>query len=351
MPPSLRTLLTGFALGLAGAGVVPAAAQQTRPEQTGGAETSSHADVMQFLDSLARQTVSLRLGRLGESPQGRPIPYVVAARPMVDGPGDAHRSGKPILYIQGNIHAGEVEGKEAAQMLLRDLTVGPLRSLLDSVILLVVPLYNTDGNEQLGPGEQNRRGQNGPAVVGRGTNGQGLNLNRDYVKLEAPETRAASALLQQWEPDIFIDLHTTNGSYHGYALTWSPGLNPNSPPANDYVRDHFLPTVQQRLRKRHKLETFPYGNFRNQEPDSLKLGWETYDPFPRYGTNLMGMKGRLAILSEGYSNDPFPRRIEATYLFLREILSLAAEERAAVKRVVAASAAWRPDSVTIQSVL
>ncbi|MDH5284792.1 MAG: M14 family zinc carboxypeptidase, partial [Gemmatimonadota bacterium] len=115
MPPSLRTLLTGFALGLAGAGVVPAAAQQTRPEQTGGAETSSHADVMQFLDSLARQTVSLRLGRLGESPQGRPIPYVVAARPMVDGPGDAHRSGKPILYIQGNIHAGEVEGKEAAQ--------------------------------------------------------------------------------------------------------------------------------------------------------------------------------------------------------------------------------------------
>ncbi|MDH5283652.1 MAG: hypothetical protein OEW80_07190, partial [Gemmatimonadota bacterium] len=158
-------------------------------------------------------------------------------------------------------------------------------------------------------------------------------------------------LLQQWEPDIFIDLHTTNGSYHGYALTWSPGLNPNSPPANDYVRDHFLPTVQQRLRKRHKLETFPYGNFRNQEPDSLKLGWETYDPFPRYGTNLMGMKGRLAILSEGYSNDPFPRRIEATYLFLREILSLAAEERAAVKRVVAASAAWRPDSVTIQSVL
>jgi hypothetical protein len=109
--------------------------------------------------------------------------------------------------------------------------------------------------------------------------------------------------------------------------------------------------VQQRLRRRHRLETFPYGNFRNQEPDSLTQGWETYDPLPRYGTNALGMTGRMAILSEAYSNDPFSRRIEATYLFVREILSLAAEERVAVKRVVAASAGWRPDSVTIQSVL
>jgi hypothetical protein len=179
--------------------------------------------------------------------------------------------------------------------------------------------------------------------------GQGLNLNRDYVKLEAPETRASYALLNAWEPDVFIDLHTTNGSYHGYALTWSPGLNPNSSPANDYSRDHFLPTVRERLKKRDKLETFPYGNFRNQEPDSLVLGWETYDARPRFGTNAMGLRGRIAILSEGYSNNPFPERIRATYLFLRTILSLAAEERSAVKRVVAASAAWRPDSIVIRS--
>jgi hypothetical protein len=351
MPSRLRRPFIGLVLGLASLGVTRAPAQQTRPERTGGRETSTYVEVGEFVDSLVRQGADIRLGVMGESPQGRPLRYVIAARPMVDGPGDAHRSGKPVIYIQGNIHAGEVEGKEAAQMLLRDLTVGPLRSLLDSVILLVVPVYNADGNEQFGPGDQNRRGQNGPAIVGRRPNGQGLDLNRDYVKLEAPETRAAYALLDRWAPDLFIDLHTTNGSYHGYALTWSPGLNPNSPPANDYVRDHFLPTVRQRLRKRHKLETFPYGNFRNQEPDSLTQGWETYDPLPRYGTNALGMTGRMAILSEAYSNDPFSRRIEATYLFVREILSLAAEERVAVKRVVAASAGWRPDSVTIQSVL
>jgi hypothetical protein len=325
-------------------------AQQTRPERTAGAETSTHADVVAFVDSLATRTTAIRIGTLGTSSEGRTLPYVIAARPMIDSPGDAERSGKPIIYIQGNIHSGEVEGKEAAQAILRDLTVGPLQSLLDSVIVLMVPIYNADGNERFGPGEKNRPGQNGPAIVGSGGNGQGLNLNRDYVKLEAPETRASYALLNLWEPDLFIDLHTTNGSYHGYALTWSPGLNPNSSPANDYARDHFLPTVRERLRKREHLETFPYGNFRNQDPDSLGLGWETYDARPRFGTNAMGLRGRIAILSEAYSNDPFPTRIRSTYLFLRTILSLAAEEHSTVKRVVAASAAWRPDSIAIRSV-
>ncbi len=324
-------------------------AQQTRAERSNNGETSSYADVLQFLDSLTRAGAGIRIGTLGQSPEGKRIPWVIAARPMVDTPADAVSSGKPIVYIQGNIHAGEVEGKEAAQMLLRDLTLGSLRPLLDSVIILMVPIYNTDGNDHFAAQEVNRAGQNGPARVGEGTNGQGLNLNRDYVKQEAPETRGSLALIDRWQPDIFIDLHTTNGSYHGYALTWSPGLNPNSSPANDYGRDHFLPTVRERLRRRQKIETFPYGNFRNQDPDSLVQGWETYDARPRFGTNNMGMRGRIAILSEGYSNNPFGDRIRATYAFLREILSLAAEERVTVKRVIAQGAGWRPDSIGIRS--
>lgn len=329
---------------------VPLAAQQTRPERTGGAETSSYADVLGFVDSLERAGASLRVGSLGLSPEGRPIPYLVVARPMVDDPGAAARSGKPVLYIQANIHSGEVEGKEALQMLVRELTLGSLRPLLDSVIVIAVPIYNIDGNEKFGPGERNRPGQNGPAIVGPSTNGQGLNLNRDYVKLEGPETRGALALIAAWDPDFFIDLHTTDGSYHGYALTYATGLNPNSPPANDYMRDRFLPTIRDRIRRRHKEEMFWYGNFRNQEPDSLVAGWETYDARPRFGTNSFGMRGRLAILSEGYSNNPFPLRIDATYNFLREILSLAAEQRVQLKAAIRASSGWHPDSLAVRSV-
>ena len=328
-----------------------AVAQVTTAERTDYRETSSYAEVVGFLDSLERRTPDLRRWVLARSAEGRPVPVVLAARPMVDGPAAAQRSGKPVVFLQANIHAGEVEGKEAAQALLRDLTVGPLRGLLDSVILLVVPIYNADGNERFRPGGRNRPGQNGPAVVGERGNGQGLDLNRDYVKLEAPETRGALRLITAWDPDVFIDLHTTNGSYHGYLLTFSPGLNPNSPGSNDYVRDHFLPAVRRRMRERHRQETFWYGNFRNQAPDSLAQGWETYDARPRFGTNLNGMRGRVSILSEAYSNAPFRDRVLVTYNFVREVLSLVVEQQERLRALNAAAERYAPDSVVLRSVL
>ncbi len=335
------------ALVLAGPAALPA--QETAAERSGFTATSSHAEVLAFLDSLQRLGAGIRVGRLGESPQGRSLPYVIAARPLVDGPAGAHRTGKPVIYLQGNIHGGEVEGKEAALMLLRDLALGPLRPLLDSVVLLVVPIYNADGNDAFGPAERNRPGQNGPPVVGLRPNGMGLDLNRDYVKQEAPETRAAAALLERWDPDLLIDLHTTNGSYHGYALTYAPGLNPNSSPANDWIRDRFLPAVRERMRTRHRQEVFPYGNFRNQDPDSLVLGWYTYDARPRFGTNWTGLRGRMAILSEAYSNADLRTRVSATYNFVLETLRLAAAERVMIRELNLEAARLRPDSVAIRS--
>lgn len=346
-PTAVTHLLCGLGLALA----APLAAQQTRPERSANLETSSYADVMRFVDSLRLRGAELQVGELGRSPEGKRIPYVLASRPLVTDPAAAHRSGKPLVLIQANIHAGEVEGKEAAQMLLRDLTLGALRPLLDSVILIVVPIYNSDGNDRWAAGEVNRPGQNGPATVGQRANGQGLDLNRDYVKSEAPETRGAEALINAWDPDVFIDLHTTNGSYHGYLLTWSPGLNPNSPAANDWVRDRILPELRARMRARHRQETFPYGNFRDQTPDSLTKGWETYDPRPRFGTNWNGMRGRVSILSEAYSNADLATRIDVTYNFVREALSLLAERRGELRDLIARSDRWRPDSVITRSVL
>ncbi len=327
---------------------MPIAAQQTVPERTAFERTSTHAEVLAFLDSLAARGAGVTVGQLGTSTQGRRIPYVIAARPMVATPAEARRSGKPVLYIQANIHAGEVEGKEALQALLRELTLGSLRLLLDSVIVLAVPIYNTDGNEAFGPADRNRPGQNGPGVVGLRPNGQGFDLNRDYVKQEAPETRASLAFITEWDPDLFMDLHTTNGSYHGYALTWSPGLNANVTAANAWVQDRALPDIRRTIRARHAVETFAYGNFRNQEPDSLALGWVTYESVPRFGSNLMGMS-RLSILSEAYSNDTFERRIAATYAFVVETIRYMVAHRDDTRRVLATTIAARPDSVAIRS--
>jgi hypothetical protein len=348
---SLRSAASGVAASLALLLLSPAslAAQATQAERTAYRETSSYADVLGFLDSLRARGAGIALDTLAVTSTGRAVPIVTAARPLVRTPAEAARSGKPIVYLQANIHAGEVEGKEVAQMLLRDLTLGPLRPLLDSLVLLVVPIYNVDGNEALASGEVNRPGQNGPAIVGGRANGQGLDLNRDYVKLEAPETRGSVALLAAWRPHLFVDLHTTNGSYHGYALTWSPGLNPNPTSANDWVRDSLLPAVSDRMRERHGRATHSYGNFLNQDPDSLALGWATYDARPRFGTNWYPLRNGMAVLSEAYSNDDFATRVASSYDFVRELLGEVARSRSAVLRLTATRPA--ADSVAVRATL
>src|SRR6185503_18754394 len=166
------------------------------------------------------------------------------------------------------------------------------------LVIVAVPLYNADGNDAMGPQERNRTEQNGPALIGQRPNGQGLDLNRDYIKAEAPETRASIDFFRTWDPDVFVDLHTTDGSYHGYALTWSPPLNPASVFTGAYTRDTVLPALAENLRRARRIETFPYGNFLRE--DSVGRGWITYEHKPRYGTNYYGMRGRISILSEAY---------------------------------------------------
>jgi len=206
---------------------------------------------------------------------------------------------------------------------VRDLLFQEQFNVLDSIVLVAVPIYNADGNERVGPQERNRPSQNGPALVGQRANADSLDLNRDYIKAEAPETRASLAMFVAWEPDVFVDLHTTNGSYHGYALTYSPSLNPAALVTSAFTRDTLLPELRRRLRLVHRTEIFDYGNFIAQ--DSAHRGWFTYDHRPRFGTNYLGLRGRIAVLSEAYSHDPFARRIGATYAFVYELLSLVAE--------------------------
>lgn len=297
----------------------------TTAERSNFTATSTLADVRVFLDSLDAMSEHVAIGTLGVSADGNPIPYVIASRPLVRTPAEARVLDRPIVYVQGGIHGGEVEGKEAVLALVRDLARQSVRNLLDSIVIVAVPMYNPDGASALGPQERNRSEQNGPAVVGQRANGDSLDLNRDYVKAEAPETRATLEFLHRWEPDVFIDLHATNGSHHGYAFTWSPPLNPASLIVGPFVRDTLMPSLANRLRTYRHIQSFPYGNFVSQ--DSVQRGWFTYDHRPRYGVNYMGLRGRVAVLFEAYSHDPYPRRVGTAYTFLFDLLDLIAANR------------------------
>jgi hypothetical protein len=327
--------------------VTDARLPRTRAERTNYAETSHYDDVVAFIDSLEKLGAPIATGTIGNTSEGRAIPYVIASRPLVTTPDAARALRRPIVYVQGNIHAGEVEGKEALQALVRDLVFQKQRNVLDSIVLIAVPIYNADGNERFADQARNRSEQNGPPLVGTRANAQGLDLNRDYMKADAPETRASLSAFNRWDPDFFVDLHTTDGSYHGYALTYAPSLNPAGDigPAfagGAYVRDSILPELRRRVRLRRGYETIDYGNFVAQ--DSAERGWFTYDHRPRFGTNYYALRGRMSVLSEAYSHDPFARRVASTYAFVSELLSLVAEHGRSIRvlssRADSAVAAW-----------
>jgi hypothetical protein len=299
--------------------LVAALALFTMAERSEYKATSRYADVMAFVTALQRLDPELRVETFATTSEGRALPLVIAGPTGVSNPESARATGLPIVFILANIHGGEVEGKEAAQMLLRDLATTH-RKLREQMIILVAPIYNADGNERIST--ENRKTQAGPETgVGERANAQGLDLNRDMTKLESPEARGlVRNVLQRWDPLLLVDLHTTNGSYHGYQLTYSPPLSPNTADAIvAFEREKLLPEIRARMRRKHGKETYYYGNFDDQL--APQKGWKTFSGEPRYTTNYPGLRNRFAILSEAYSYIDYRARVEVMYQFVHEILA------------------------------
>ena len=302
----------------------------TRPERTNYEETSRFDDVTTFLAALTAASPLVRVQTFGTTEEGRAMPLVTLSNPAVSRPAD-RPAGRPVVFLLANIHGGEVEGKEAVQLLMRRLTSGDLRPLLDRMVIVIAPIYNIDGNEAVDV--MNRTAQYGPiAGVGRRENVKGLDLNRDYMKLESAEARALAAAFTAWDPHLVVDLHTTNGSYHGYHLTHSIPLNLSlSPKTLDYHRQTMMPAIMTSLEANHKVRAYYYGNFGrgNAAPGDLRR-WNTFDHRPRAGQNYVGFRNRLTILSEAYSYLSFKRRIEVTEDFVEEILKYVDGHRAEI---------------------
>ncbi|HEY1861296.1 MAG TPA: DPP IV N-terminal domain-containing protein [Gemmataceae bacterium] len=301
---------------------------QTIAESSDFKATSRHADVIAFGEALAKRSTLVRLGELGVSGEGRKIPLIIVADPPVATPEEAVKSGKLVVLINGNIHAGEVDGKEALLMLARDIATAKERPLLKDLILVFCPIFNPDGNEKID--RAHRPEQNGPADgVGIRENAAGYDLNRDFVKLETPEVRALVRAFNKWDPAVFIDAHTTNGSKHRYPLTYDGPRHPASPQGLvEFVRDRALPAVGERLEK-EGYKSFWYGNF-----SADRTRWETYGAQPRFGISYMGMRGRLAVLSESYTYASYRERVMVSRSFIRSWLEYIAEHKDEVRKLI-----------------
>ena len=311
-------------------------ALKSRAERTNFEETSRYDDVVGFFGELEKRSPLVRVQSFGTSVEGRALPLIILSDPPISDPRDARASGKPLVFVFANIHAGEVEGKEAVQDIARRIILGELRPLLDKLIILIAPIYNADGNEKINV--MNRTAQYGPlGGVGVRENSKGLDLNRDYMKLDSPEAQSMVNLFNRWDPHLTVDLHTTNGSYHGYHLTYSIPLNPAvDPRIIAYHREKMMPAIAKAMLAQHKFRSYYYGNFEgfaNKPGEPDKRRWEAFTHQPRIGQNYVGFRNRLTILSEAYSYLDFRRRVEVTEAFVEEILKYSAANGASMSQL------------------
>ena len=332
---------------------------KTKAEASAFTSTSSYDDVVAFMKAVAQASPkTVFYTTYGTTTEGRAMPLAIVGTGLKDGSSASVKaSGKLRVHVQANVHAGEVEGKESSLVLLRELAQGKHDDWLRSMVFLITPDYNADGNEKVG---NNRGTQNGP-INGEGTraNAQGLNINRDYMKLDTPEARAFVKLWNDYDPQIGFDLHTSDGSYHGYYLTYSPPLNPDTDATiMKIMTDEWLPFVTKQIKAKHGWDTGYYGNMAipgagrgrgNRQPcENIALDpsgqapeWRTFEHVPRFHNNYVGLRNRFGLLSEAYSYATFEDRIKATNYFVEEALNFANEHVAKLKTAIADADAAR----------
>ncbi len=305
----------------------------TVAEKSGFESTSNYADVQSFITELAKISKNLKVESIAKTIEGRDVPLLIIANPLPKSPADLINDKRIVVYIQANIHAGEVEGKEASMMLARDLLNGLNNEILQKVVVLICPNFNADGNESIST--QNRTHQNGPKNgVGLRYNGQMLDLNRDAIKLESPEMQGLICnVIRRWDPAVLVDCHTTNGSYHEEPVTFTWMMNPaGSRELINFMRDKMMPQVSSVLTEKYNVLNCFYGEFTNlKNPEE---GWISYASEPRYLTNYIGIRNRLAILNENYVYADYKTRVLGSYNLLHSILDYSASHAEEIKALL-----------------
>jgi len=295
--------------------------------------TAAYADVMGFVDQLKKSSPYIRVEKIGTSVEGREIPLLIIANPLPASPYELKNDKRIVVYIQANIHAGEVEGKEASLMFARDILKDKSSAVLKNVVILICPNFNPDGNEKITP--LNRTHQNGPLNgVGVRYNGQMLDLNRDAMKAESAEVRGViTNVFNRWDPSVFMDCHTTNGSYHVEPVTFTWMVNPNGDKSlRDYMSSKMMPVMSETLNKKYNIENSFYGEFIDMgNPDK---GWILDASEPRYMSNYFGIRNRLGILNENYVYADYKSRVTGCYYLIRSLIDYTSANNSEIKSML-----------------
>lgn len=316
----------------------------TPAEASGFRRTPSYDETMAWLDRLDAASDELAIVTLGRSPEGREIRLVIASAEHAATPEALAATGKPALLAQAGIHAGEIDGKDAGLMLLRDLVQTRRKhALLERANLLFIPIFNVDGHERSGP--FTRINQRGPENGGFRTTARNLNLNRDYTKLDAPETRALVAAINRYRPTLYLDLHVTDGADYQYDITYGwNGPQGYSPAISAWLSQRLGPALDSGL----SAEGHIPGPFINLiEPSDLARGNFAWMASARFSNGYGDVRHLPSVLVENHSLKPYDQRVLGTYVLLATALRTLGEEAPALRKAIATDEAQRPNRVPL----
>lgn len=321
-----RILAAVLALAALPAGAVPPVSLTTLGERSGFVETGRYAEVGTLCQAFAAAyPQAVRCQSFGTSPEGRPMWSLVVSRSGALDPTTAQARGVPVILVQGGIHAGEIEGKDAGFLALRQMLDGQAaKGALEKSVLLFVPVFNVDGHERFGA--WNRPNQRGPKAMGRRSTAQNYNLNRDYMKLDAPEMRAMQALLRQWDPVLMADLHTTDGAQ------FQPDVAVQIEPlhAGDaalVAEGQALSTALLGALRRQGADPLPwYPTFQRRDDPSSGFAANVYQP--RFSTGYFQLRNRFAVLVETHSWKNYATRVRITRDFIVDLMAQAGRDGA-----------------------
>jgi hypothetical protein len=339
-PRPVRAAVSPTAVDTSAGPLVPADVPgfwRTRAERTAWHQSADYEETMRFCRQAEGGSRWVKLTSYGTSGQGRDLPLLIVSKDRAFTPEAARATGKPIVLIVNGIHSGEIEGKDASLALLRDMAVLRTRQeLLDSCVVLVLPIFSVDAHERRS--KYNRMNQNGPDEMGWRSTPVGLNLNRDWTKLEAPEMSALiSNVYSKWWPDLLIDDHTTDGADYRHDVTYGFQNGGGCPaPLARWYAEAFEGRVVKRLAEQGHLPA-PYLNFRRgSDPRTgIDFGWSP----PRFSTGYAPLQARGAILVETHMLKPYGRRVKATYDLLADVLDEVRQRPGELKRAVRESEA------------
>jgi murein tripeptide amidase MpaA len=292
--------------------------------------TGPYSEAVELAHRLERASRFVKVVDFGVTPEGRTMIALVVSKDRAFTPEAAARTNKAIILIQSGIHSGEIEGKDTALMLVRDMTVTKrFAAWLDKAIFVVIPVFNVDGHEHTSP--YHRPSQNGPKSTGLRANAQRLNLNRDYIKADTPEMRAWLKLYNAWLPDFMFDNHVTDGADFQYDVTWDMARNQDlAEPAGAWVRDRFVPELDKRMAADGHMVA-PYGGLRTVG-DKREFFMEVFSP--RYSHLYSAVQDRPCLLVETHSLKAAKTRAWANYDIMRHSIDIVVEDPEGLRKAV-----------------